>query len=43
MEWAIALKGGAEYERVKVQTELGRYKAEREMGSQVNRVKKKAV
>ena len=30
MERAIALKRGAEHERVKAQTEPGRYKAERE-------------
>ena len=40
MERAIALKGGgAEHERTKAQTELGRYKTETEMGSQIIRVK----
>ena len=43
MERAIALKGGAEQERVKAQTELGRYKTEREMGFQIKRAKKRAV
>ena len=41
MERAIALKEGAEHERSKAQTELGRYKTEREMGSQIKRVKKR--
>ena len=41
MEGAIELKGGVEHERVKAQTELGRYKTEREMGSHIKRVKKR--
>ena len=40
-EGYIALKGGPEHERVKAQTELGRYKTWREMGSQIKRVKKR--
>ena len=40
MERAIVLKGGAEHELVKAQKELDRYKTEREMGSQIKRVKK---
>ena len=39
MERTIALKRGAEHERVKAQTELGRYKTERD-GSQIKRVQK---
>ena len=33
-------KGGTEHDRVKAQTGLGRYKTEREMGSQIREFKK---
>ena len=41
---AIVLKGGAEHERVKAQTELGRYKTERERwGPRLREFKKGSV
>mgnify|MGYP000858959214 FL=1 len=44
MERAIALKRGAEHERVKAQTEPGRYKAERERwGPRLREFKKGSV
>jgi len=44
MERAIALKGGAEHECVKAQTELGRYDTERERwGPRLREFKKGSV